>query len=94
MFYNIAGIVLGVLLLLNSYIAFKISKEKISVLIIGLTFSLGLIGSGIGGFFISQNLSYVTILLLLVFSIGYLIFYYVVLKEKKKPQQGKVNSRK
>lgn len=94
MFYNIAGIVLGLLLLLNSYIAFRISKEKLSVLIIGIFFSLGLVGSGIGGFFMPENLSYIPILLLLVFSIGYLIFYYLVLKENKKSQQGKINPRK
>lgn len=86
MFYSIAGIVLGSLLLISSYLTYKGSKEKISFLIISVLFSLGLIGSGIGGFFMPEKYEFVTIILLTVFSVGYLIFYYLILKERKNSQ--------
>ncbi len=83
MFYSIAGIVLGGLLLISSYLTYKGSKEKKLFLIISIFFSLGLIGSGVGGFFMPEKYEFVTIILLTVFSVGYLIFYYLILKERK-----------
>lgn len=92
MFYNITGIVLGIILFSNSIFLYKNKKEKIYILMVGIVLSLGLLGSGIGGFFMPQDLSYVTIILLLLFCVLYLVFYYVVLKERKDTKQAKINS--
>ncbi|MDE5566371.1 MAG: hypothetical protein K2I77_05235 [Anaeroplasmataceae bacterium] len=92
MFYNITGIVLGIILLFNSIFLYKNKKEKLYILMIGIVLSLGLLGSGIGGFFMPQNLSYVTIILLLSFCVLYLVFYYVILKDRKNTKQTKINS--
>lgn len=94
LFYNIAGIILGLLLLLSTCLTFQKRNQPKGNLMVGIIFSLGFIGSGIGGFFTPKNLEYITIILLLFFSIGYLILYYLILKERNHSNQTKINSRK
>lgn len=94
MFYYIVGIVLGVALIISSTILFCKQKDKLAFFIGNIVFALAFIGSGISGFFILQNLSYISILLLLVFCIGYLIFSTIVLKKAKNTQKTKINSGK
>lgn len=93
MFYCILGIIVGVLLLMHSlFLVFSI-KSKIRVVLINILCALGLVGTGIGGFFIPKALDYITIILLLFFSITFLVLYSIFLKERKNSQQRKINSR-
>lgn len=94
MLYNILGIIVGSLLLIHSlFLIFSVKPKKVAVAL-NLTCAAGLIGTGIGGFFIPKALDYIVIILLLFFSIIFLVVYSVFLKERKQPQRREVNSRK
>ncbi len=91
MFYTIVAIIIGLLIFINS-IFLCIKKEKIVVLIYDIFCGIGLVTSGIGGFFIPKDMEYITILLLLCFSLAYLIFNFILLKKRKKTQTTEQNS--
>ena len=91
MFYTIVAIIIGLLIFINS-IFLCIKKEKIVVLIYDIFFGIGLVTSGIGGFFIPKDMEYITILLLLCFSLAYLMFNFILLKKRKKTQTTEQNS--
>lgn len=91
MFYTIVAIIIGLLIFINS-IFLCIKKEKIVVLIYDIFCGIGLVTSGIGGFLIPKDMEYITILLLLCFSLAYLIFNFILLKKRKKTQATEQNS--
>lgn len=94
MFYSILGIGVGSLLLIHSLFLFFSVKPKILVSVVNLICALGLIGTGIGGFFVPKDLDYITIILLLVFSVVFLVLYSIFLNQRKNSQRREVNSSK
>lgn len=92
MFYCILGIVIGGILFLHSLVTIISKKKKMGVYCFNIFCSFGFMGSGIGGFFMPKSLEYITMLLLLFFSICFLVSYYLFLKERKNSNQRKINS--
>lgn len=93
MFYNITSIVLGILLFLNLILSLQKIKSAMTRIVTIVT-SIGLIGIGVGGFFIPNEFEYITILVMLVLSILYVIYVYVLIKKAKKTQQTEKKSSK
>ncbi len=94
MFYYIIGIILGAALMASSIILFLKQKDKFAFFIGNIVFAIAFIGSGVSGFLIPEKFSYISILLLLVFCIGYLVFSTILLKKSKNTQKTKINSGK
>lgn len=93
MIFNIFGIHVGVLTLIQSIYMIIEKKERLPMLMIYVVCGLGFIGLGIGGFFIPKNLDYLTVVSLLCFAILYLGITYFS-KKRKTAQQHKVASGK
>lgn len=92
MIYSILGCIIGVFSLINTAIMFFAKKEKIWIAVLNLFCSIGFIGMGITGFCIPEKYNIIPIILLLVFSVVYLVLNTVVLNKRKAPQTGKTNS--
>ncbi|MDE6584268.1 MAG: hypothetical protein K2K15_02590, partial [Anaeroplasmataceae bacterium] len=91
--YNIVGILIGAIIVFNFIFSLVTKREKIGLLMLHLFCAVGLISTGITGFFISKELEYIIILLLLFFSILFLVVSYIILKKRKSSQKQVINSR-
>ena len=83
MFYYISGIVVGVLILINTFMSLKRKDEKLLTIILSFVASIGLISSGVIGFILPSNLEFISILLLAFFALGFLLYYYFLKKAQK-----------
>ncbi len=92
--YNILGILIGIFVLINSILLIAGKKEKQLVCIFNFALAIGFIATGICGFFIPENLDYITIILLLIFAVLFLVQYYLFLKKNQTSQKHKITSSK
>ncbi len=83
LFYNIASISLGVIILIYNIISFARFK-RVLVFLLGIMHSLLLLGGGITGFFIPEDYSYIIIIALLVIAISYILVLIFIDKKREK----------
>ncbi len=94
MVYNILGIIIGILALLNSILFLVGKKGNVYLYVIDILCSFGFIITGISGFFIPKAWDMIPVILLLVFAILYLVVNYILLKKRKNSQTHKQQSTK
>ena len=80
MFYYVCGIIIGLLLIINGFIKFK--ENKI-LFLMSIFCGLGLSSSGVLGF-IFEDLEFIFIILLVAFSLIYIVYSLIAFKKKKK----------
>ncbi len=92
MFYNLSAIVIGLLLIFSAYSFYKAKLSNLMI-VVSLICSSGFLASGIVGFMVPDNLSYIVILIMLVFAIIYLVGYIIFKKRLKHQEVEKVNGK-
>lgn len=92
MFYNLSAIVIGLLLFFSAYSFYK-AKTSNLMIVTSLICASGFLSSGIVGFMVPDNLSYIVILIMLVFSIIYLVAYIIFKKRLKRQEVEKENGK-
>ncbi|MDE5715689.1 MAG: hypothetical protein K2I42_06100 [Anaeroplasmataceae bacterium] len=94
MVYNILGIIIGLLVLINIIMTIvNRKKEKLYITIINIITALLFLATGISGFFIPEKYEYISFVLLLVLSVFYLSFFFIVSKKNNNSNKKKENAR-
>ena len=82
-FYNIASIVLGVIIICYGIFGFIKDKKPLNLTLAIIHF-LGLVATGIVGFMINEDYSYIIIVIMFALTIGYIIILITLEKNQKK----------
>ncbi len=94
MVYNILGIIIGVLILINIIMTFVNKKrDKLYILIINIITVCLFLATGISGFFIPEKYEYISFILLLILSVFYLSFFFIVSKKSNNTNKKKKQAR-
>ena len=89
-FYNVVSLILGIMICAYSFMSFT-KEKKILLLSLGILHSLLLIASGVVGFIIPEDYSYIIIICMFTFTISYILVLVFLDKSKdsKKEKQAK-----
>ena len=87
-FYNVISLILGIMICAYSFMSFT-KEKKILLLSLGILHSLLLIASGVVGFIIPEDYSYIIIICMFTFTISYILVL-VFLDKSKDAKKEKV----
>ena len=91
-FYNVASLILGIMICAYSFMSFT-KEKKILLLSLGILHSLLLIASGVVGFIITEDYSYIIIICMFTFTISYILVLVFLDKSKDSKKEKPVKEK-